>query len=368
MAIWVAKRDIPAGTSGADIERKGMLGKSEIVRRSVVPGAISNPGPGRRAGHLAADLRGRAGFHAPLRDAVTARDQGPADRRPARDRDSRRPESAPRRHAQGRRQGRPRRHVRRRRLERAERHAHRPPRHRGAPRAVGRRDGGEDHLALSDKDGAFAAMLEVTDTQVQKLAWVFTTAEHWHLELRPGIDAADSPENVESWYSVLREGVRQKQLNDAGVDGSRPLVEGTPMNNESIRIYVTGSCEGLDNLRDAARQPPGSGLRRLERERRRGDDRPRRRPPPGRRPRHPLDVLPRGRGRCDPRAHPLADRDPRLRRVVGPARGGSRRRGRRGRPAAAAADRERRLRAPQGGARRPPAGGRGRGAGGRGGS
>jgi hypothetical protein len=53
---------------------------------------------------------------------------------------------------------------------------------------------------------------------VQKLAWVFTTAEHWHLELRPGIDAADSPENVESWYSVLREGVRQKQLNDAGVD------------------------------------------------------------------------------------------------------------------------------------------------------
>ena len=41
--IWVAKSDIPAGTSGADIERKGMLEKSEIVRRSVVPGAISNP-------------------------------------------------------------------------------------------------------------------------------------------------------------------------------------------------------------------------------------------------------------------------------------------------------------------------------------
>ena len=41
--IWVAKRDIPAGTTGADIERKEMLGKSEIVRRSVVPGAISNP-------------------------------------------------------------------------------------------------------------------------------------------------------------------------------------------------------------------------------------------------------------------------------------------------------------------------------------
>ncbi len=61
-------------------------------------------------------------------------------------------------------------------------------------------------------------MLKVTDTQVQKLHWVFTDAEKWHLELRPGIDAADSPENVESWYSVLREGVTQKQLDEAGAD------------------------------------------------------------------------------------------------------------------------------------------------------
>ena len=188
-------------------------------------------------------------------------------------------------------------------------------------------------------------------------------AEQWHLELRPGIDAADSPENVESWYSVLREGVRQKQLNDAGVDQIPAVGEEPTMNNESIRIYVTGSCEGLDNLRDQLANHPGSGLRRLERERRRGDGRPRRRPPARGRPRHPLDVVPGRRGRRDPRAHALADRDHRLRRVVGPARGGARRRGRRRRPAAAAADRERRLRPPQGGARRPPARRRGCGAG-----
>ncbi len=29
-------------------------------------------------------------------------------------------------------------------------------------------------------------MLRVTDTQVQKLHWVFTAAQKWHLELRPG--------------------------------------------------------------------------------------------------------------------------------------------------------------------------------------
>jgi Flp pilus assembly protein CpaB len=41
--VFVAKNDIPAGTSGADIVRKGLLEKTEVVRRSVVPGAISNP-------------------------------------------------------------------------------------------------------------------------------------------------------------------------------------------------------------------------------------------------------------------------------------------------------------------------------------
>jgi pilus assembly protein CpaB len=41
--VFVAKNDIPAGTSGADVVRKGLLEKTEVVRRSVVPGAISNP-------------------------------------------------------------------------------------------------------------------------------------------------------------------------------------------------------------------------------------------------------------------------------------------------------------------------------------
>ena len=41
--VFVAKVDIPAGTSGADVARSGMMNKTEIVRRGVVPGAISNP-------------------------------------------------------------------------------------------------------------------------------------------------------------------------------------------------------------------------------------------------------------------------------------------------------------------------------------
>ena len=41
--VYVAKVDIPSGTSGADVARSGMMNKTKIVRRGVVPGAISNP-------------------------------------------------------------------------------------------------------------------------------------------------------------------------------------------------------------------------------------------------------------------------------------------------------------------------------------
>jgi hypothetical protein len=76
----------------------------------------------------------------------------------------------------------------------------------------------EKITSAGDRGGDFNVILKVTDTQVQKLHWIYTAAEEWHLELRPGIDSADSPENVESWYSVLREGVRQKQLDEAGAN------------------------------------------------------------------------------------------------------------------------------------------------------
>ena len=51
---------------------------------------------------------------------------------------------------------------------------------------------------------------------MQKLFWANKHGE-WHFELRPTTDAADSPENVESAHSLLVEGVRPKQLDDARV-------------------------------------------------------------------------------------------------------------------------------------------------------
>jgi Flp pilus assembly protein CpaB len=214
--IWVAKTDIPAGTSGADIERKGMLEKTEIVRRSVVPGAISNPD---QVGDLVTSQPIYAGEQVSTRRFSTQSQRGIKAQLT------------------------------------------------GVQRAI-EIDGGQHNLlagtlktgdkvdvvatfktgaasylltrivlrdievlrgpaavsaeekitSAGDRGGDFNVILKVTDTQVQKLHWIYTAAEEWHLELRPGIDSADSPENVESWYSVLREGVRQKQLDEAGAN------------------------------------------------------------------------------------------------------------------------------------------------------
>jgi Flp pilus assembly protein CpaB len=214
--IWVAKKDIPAGTSGADIERKGLLEKSEIVRRSVVPGAISNPD---QVADLVTSQPIYAGeqvstrrFSTPSQRGIKAQLTGvqraieiPGDQHQLLVGTLKTGDKVDvvATFGVGGSNGPNVSRIVLRNIE-----VLRAPFGGGASSKI---------ASTSDKDGAFAAMLKVTDTQVQKLAWVFTTAEHWHLELRPGIDAADSPENVESWYSVLREGVRQKQLDDAGV-------------------------------------------------------------------------------------------------------------------------------------------------------
>jgi Flp pilus assembly protein CpaB len=41
--VFVAKRDIPQGTNGADLIKNGWITTQQAVQRTVVPGAISNP-------------------------------------------------------------------------------------------------------------------------------------------------------------------------------------------------------------------------------------------------------------------------------------------------------------------------------------
>lgn len=41
--VYVAKKDIPAGTPGADLLKRGWIVPQDVVQRTVVPGAISDP-------------------------------------------------------------------------------------------------------------------------------------------------------------------------------------------------------------------------------------------------------------------------------------------------------------------------------------
>ena len=43
VSVYVAKRDIPQGTTGTDIIRQGWLTTEDVTQRTVVPGAISTP-------------------------------------------------------------------------------------------------------------------------------------------------------------------------------------------------------------------------------------------------------------------------------------------------------------------------------------
>jgi|SRR5688572_5500286 Flp pilus assembly protein CpaB len=219
--VWVASRDIPAGTSGAEAAQKSMLKKSEVVRRNVVPGAISNPDQvaelvatqpiyaGEQVSTRRFSTQSQRGIKAQLtgvqRAIVIPGDQHQLLAGTLRSGDT--VDLVATFGAGG---------VSVTRIVLRDIEVLRAP--GGAT--------GDSSKISQDDGGGMAVMLKVTDTQVQKLHWVFTDASKWHLELRPGTDAADSPENVETWYSVLREGVRQKQLNEAGVDGIPAIGEG----------------------------------------------------------------------------------------------------------------------------------------------
>jgi len=52
-----------------------------------------------------------------------------------------------------------------------------------------------------------SVILAVTDTQVERLFFVMKNAD-WMLELRPAVDAADSPERIDTLASVLAGGIK----------------------------------------------------------------------------------------------------------------------------------------------------------------
>lgn len=210
VSVWVASKDIPEGTSGSDVISGSYLRQEQVLRDSVVPGAISSDKQIERlvaaqptyAGEQVSLTRFsdvavqgiRGVLRGPLRAVQVSGDNDQTLAGTLRTGD----------HvdlvanvklsdASGNSQSVARIVLRNLRVL----------------RAPGDASSGV-HLSSPTQGGA-AVLLAVTDTQVQKLFYVIKN-DDWTFELRPVVKATDSPETVETQKTIVDDGLSAKQL------------------------------------------------------------------------------------------------------------------------------------------------------------
>jgi pilus assembly protein CpaB len=214
VSVFVAKNDIPVGTSGADIIRRHLLTSSDVIQRSVVPGAISDPDQvanlvstqpilakeqvtlRRFANH--AELGPRAQLHGTLR-AISIEGDGsqvlagvlkPGDH----------VDIVASFSNEGKGNGSISRNIARNLLviQSAE----------------------TSGSKISGGGGSQSVLLAASEQrQIQKIWWAVKNADGWSLQLRPVTNATDSPEDVESATSMGLDGVNAANRNHA-INGS----------------------------------------------------------------------------------------------------------------------------------------------------
>ncbi len=220
VAVYVAAKDIPAGTSGDDVIAQGYLTKQEVAKRSVTPGAISTPD--QLSGRLAA-APVYAGEQVTTRRFTTEQEKGIRAQLTGNKRAVALPATQQQVLAGTLQDGD---HVdvlgSWNVPEDQTRHYSR----------VVLRDilvleapaGAQTTEKLTNpNNGAFSVMLMLTDAQAQKLWWLAQNGT-WTLQLRPPNDAADSPESAESAGSILMDGVNVARLRS--VTNANTLLEG----------------------------------------------------------------------------------------------------------------------------------------------
>ncbi|HEY2373706.1 MAG TPA: Flp pilus assembly protein CpaB [Gaiellaceae bacterium] len=208
VTVWVAARDIPEGTSGADATSNGYLKQEQVLRQSVVPGAITSENQIDRlvaaqptyAGEQislnrfsTAAIEGIRGvLRGPLRAVQIAGDPNQTLAGTLRTGDRVDVVANVKYGASSNEQAVDRIVLRNIRVL----------------RAAG--DASGAHLT-APTGGSSSVLLAVTDTQVQKLFYVLRNAD-WTLELRPIVKATDSPETVETQQTVISDGLSSRQL------------------------------------------------------------------------------------------------------------------------------------------------------------
>jgi Flp pilus assembly protein CpaB len=210
VTVWVAARDIPEGTSGSDVVSKGYLKQEQVLRQSVVPGAISSE---KQVESLVAAQPTYAGEQISLTRFSNEATQG----------------------IRGVLRGT----MRAVQIAGDNNQTLAGTLHTGdhvdlvANVKVGSDSSSQRSIArivlrdlrvlqaptspgvgakLSAPTGSSdSVLLAVTDTQVQKLFYVVKN-DDWTLELRPVVKAADSPESVETQNTIVDDGLSSRQL------------------------------------------------------------------------------------------------------------------------------------------------------------
>jgi pilus assembly protein CpaB len=220
VTVYVASKDIPAGTSGEEVMSDGYLTKQEVAKRNVTPGAISTPE--QLEGRLAA-APVYAGEQVTTRRFTTEQQKGVRAQLTGNKRALELPGTKQQLLAGTLQDGD---HVdvvgSWNVPESDTRHYARVILRDIA--VLNAPDGTDTSTKLTDpNNGAYSVMLMLTDAQAQKLWWVSQNGT-WTLQLRPTNDAADSPESAESAGSLLLDGVNVARLR-ALVDAAN-LAEG----------------------------------------------------------------------------------------------------------------------------------------------
>lgn len=213
VAVWVAARDIPASTSGKDIVARNLLLKRDVARRNVVPGAISDP----------AQIEGQI-----LTQAVYAGEQVTARRFGT-------PSEVG---VHGQLKGTLRAIVVPGKPEQLlvgtlragdhvdvvvdvksdDDHWSRVVLRDLLVLKASQNDGTSGKIANGISDGA-SVMLAVRDRQASKLHWAVADGreQEWTLALRAPVDAADSPNNMDTLHTFVNDAISKVELNRAGV-------------------------------------------------------------------------------------------------------------------------------------------------------
>jgi Flp pilus assembly protein CpaB len=209
--VYVATHDIALGTSGADVAQGGGLQVEQVPRRSVVPGAISQPD---QIADKVAVQPIYAGEQVSTQRFRSVQEQGIQAQLKGNMRALQVPGSANQLLNGTLKDGdkvdvvgtwlMP---------ETSQNHVSRVVLRNLLVLEAPETNAVESHLSANPNEG-FTVMLAMTDSQATKFWWVVNNGE-WSLQLRPVTDPSDSPEEINNSKTNAMDGLNARQRNRA---------------------------------------------------------------------------------------------------------------------------------------------------------